>query len=107
MHVKGKDTKLALQGVLMAFLLVFAFSVPALADAENKVVAEGEGEPKPPAIDRWAFKTNAFEWILTIPNFGVEFDIVNSEFKQWASQPSTTGTLFTGMLRLQSLIFWM
>ena len=83
LHVKGKDTKLALQGVLMAFLLVFAFSAPAMADAENKVVEEGEEKPKPPAIDRWAFKTNAFEWILTIPNFGVEFDIVNSEFNQW------------------------
>lgn len=30
--------------------------------------------------DRWAFKTNAFEWFLTIPNFQVEFDLSPSEY---------------------------
>lgn len=30
--------------------------------------------------DRWAVKTNAFEWLLTVPNIGVEFDLKNSEF---------------------------
>lgn len=30
--------------------------------------------------DRWAVKTNAFEWLLTVPNIGVEFDLKNSEY---------------------------
>ena len=32
------------------------------------------------AADRWAVKTNALDWVLTIPNIGVEFDLKNSEF---------------------------
>ena len=39
---------------------------------------------KAPGIDRWAFKTNAFEWLLTIPNFGVEFDFVNSPYNKYS-----------------------
>lgn len=34
------------------------------------------------AVDRWSFKTNAFEWLLTIPNFGVEMDLTKSEFNK-------------------------
>lgn len=44
---------------------------------------EGEEKVKKPEIDRWAFKTNAFEWLLTIPNFGFEYDLKNSEFNRW------------------------
>lgn len=33
--------------------------------------------------DRWAFKTNAFEWLLTIPNFQVEFDLSPSEYNRF------------------------
>lgn len=32
------------------------------------------------SVDRWAVKTNALDWVLTIPNIGVEFDLKNSEF---------------------------
>lgn len=63
--------------------MVCIFSVPAAADAEKSVVEGSEEKAEVRGIDRWAFKTNVFEWLITIPNFGVEFDIVNSEFNQW------------------------
>lgn len=28
--------------------------------------------------DRWGFKTNAVDWLLTVPNIGVEFDLGNT-----------------------------
>lgn len=28
--------------------------------------------------DRWGIKTNAVDWLLTIPNIGVEFDLGNT-----------------------------
>lgn len=28
--------------------------------------------------DRWGFKTNAIDWLLTVPNVGVEFDLGNT-----------------------------
>ena len=28
--------------------------------------------------ERWGFKTNAVDWLLTVPNLGVEFDLGNS-----------------------------
>ena len=33
-------------------------------------------------VDRWAFKTNAFELLCTIPNVGVEFDLSPSEYNR-------------------------
>ena len=33
-------------------------------------------------IDRCSFKTNAFEWLATVPNFGVEYDIVRTDFRK-------------------------
>ena len=32
--------------------------------------------------DRWSLKTNAFEWLVTVPNIGVECDVVRTEFKK-------------------------
>ena len=36
--------------------------------------------PKTPAIDRLAVRTNALDWLLTIPNIGIEYDLTSSEF---------------------------
>lgn len=55
--------------------LVILFSSLSLHAQEEGVVAG-----KNPGIDRWALKTNAVDWALTIPNIGVEFDLMNSEF---------------------------
>ena len=33
-------------------------------------------------IDRFAFKTNALEWVLTVPNVGAEFDLSSSEYNR-------------------------
>lgn len=33
-------------------------------------------------LDRSSLKTNVFEWLVTVPNFGVEFDVVRTEFKK-------------------------
>ena len=71
-------------GVLLcAILLAFSVSAEAYALAETTAVDSGEKTEiltKSPIIDRFAFKTNAFEWMITIPNFGVEFDIFDSEY---------------------------
>lgn len=83
LKLKGNARKNTFEGILIAFLMVFMFSVPASADAEGSVVDEGEKEGKSLPIDRWAFRTNAFEWLLTIPNFGFECDLKNSEFNRW------------------------
>lgn len=32
--------------------------------------------------DRWSFKTNALDWLLTVPNFGVEFDLSSSPYNR-------------------------
>ena len=34
-------------------------------------------------IDRLAFRTNAFEWLVTIPNIGAEFDISASPYNKY------------------------
>lgn len=32
--------------------------------------------------DRWSVKTNAFEWLITVPNAGVEFDVFRNEHRK-------------------------
>ena len=62
---------------------MFTVSVGAYASAETVLVEEGSVasvSSKSRFIDRFAFKTNALEWLITIPNFGVEFDLLDSEY---------------------------
>ena len=33
--------------------------------------------------DRWSFRTNAVDWLLTVPNVAVEFDVSNSVYNKW------------------------
>lgn len=33
-------------------------------------------------IDRWSFKTNVLDWLLTVPNAGVEFDLSSSPYNR-------------------------
>lgn len=83
LHMKKNIIKTALESAIVAFLMLLLSSVPAYADAEGSDVDGGEKKETALPIDRWAFKTNAFEWLLTIPNFGVEYDLKNSEFNRW------------------------
>ena len=71
------------KGVLAIFLSTL-FSVSLASGAEAFAVEEEVKVTKNPGIDRWAFRTNAFEWLLTIPNFGVEFDLVNSPYNKYS-----------------------
>jgi hypothetical protein len=61
---------------------MFSVSAVAYASAEAVLVEEDVvvAPQKTRFIDRFAFKTNALEWLLTIPNFGVEFDLSGSEY---------------------------
>lgn len=34
------------------------------------------------AKSRWAFRTNAVDWLLTVPNIGVEYDLTNSVYNK-------------------------
>lgn len=74
MNINILDTKKIKELVLVAsFLLVFSFA----ASSQEVVKEEGEGSA---LIDRFAVRTNVFDWALTIPNIGVEFDLNGSEF---------------------------
>ena len=62
---------------------MFSVSVGAYTSAETVTVEEGSVASIPSKgrfLDRFAFKTNALEWLITIPNFGVEFDLLDSEY---------------------------
>lgn len=62
---------------------MFSVSVGAYASAESVTAGEGSSasvSSKNSLLDRFAFKTNALEWLITIPNFGVEFDLQDSEY---------------------------
>lgn len=64
---------------LVAVLSLFLCLNPLSVNAQPEKTAQD----KPPFIDRWAFKTNAVEWMLTIPNFEAEFELFPSPYNRW------------------------
>lgn len=62
--------------------LLLAISVAAAAATDARRYQTDSLGVAGHAVDRWGFKTNAFEWLLTIPNFGVEMDLTKSEFNK-------------------------
>lgn len=74
-HYNDRTVLRAILSTVLLFLSLVSVEVYASTD----IVVAGD-DAKPRFIDRFAFKTNAFEWLVTIPNFGVEFDLKNSEY---------------------------
>ena len=66
--------------IFVAFIVLFIFFPGSIAAQEKVPDTEYAGK------ERWAYKTNALEWLLTIPNFG-DFTLIKL--------PNTTGTHHT------------
>lgn len=45
---------------------------------------KSEKETKISFSDRWSIRTNAIDWVTTVPNVAVEFDVSNSIYNRWA-----------------------
>lgn len=71
---------------LFGVILFIVFAVQsAHADAASFSVSDSleynaDIIPKNSFLDRIALRTNAFDWLLTVPNLGFEFDLSGSEF---------------------------
>ena len=66
-------------------VLSISFMVCGVASAQIRpeYVRQNESqEQSAPFINRWAFKTNVLEWVLTIPNIGLEFDLSASKYNR-------------------------
>ena len=64
------------------FLLGFIF----LFAAYTRASAQDVSEARPSFIERFSLKTNAVEWLLTVPNLQVEFDILPSQYNRHTVQ---------------------
>ena len=56
------------------FAILVLFFLPLCFLAQDK--------EKTPFVNLWSLKTNVFEWLVTVPNVGMECDIVRSPFKK-------------------------
>lgn len=64
----------------MAFsILLFLTMSSGLAGAQETAEKEDYSVR---GIERWAFRTNALEWLLTVPNFGIEYDLSSSPYNR-------------------------
>lgn len=69
--------------VLASLLLWSAFPVSAQYNNADALAKAKEKDGKTvPFKDMWSIRTNALEWLLTIPNIGVEFDLSNSIYNR-------------------------
>lgn len=69
---QNKEYRLALKRFIISALLCVLLT-PCLY-SQNRETVE--------FWDRWSLKTNALEWLITVPNVGVECDLVRTEFKK-------------------------
>lgn len=66
--------------LLSALLLVCLFPASAIAGADSLVVDKPVVVNDNKFIDRLAVRTNAVDWVLTVPNIAVEFDLTGSQY---------------------------
>lgn len=71
------------QKIYLIIFIIYLF-LPGLphASAQNQR-AKQEEKKTVPAKSRWSFRTNAVDWLLTIPNIGVEYDLSNSIYNKY------------------------
>lgn len=67
-------------GVKRRILILAILFVVLLPSVSHAQFAEENGRIS--GLDRWAFKTNALEWLLTIPNIGFEYDLSSSIYNR-------------------------
>ena len=87
--------------LLLPFFGIFACLGTAVAAPDSLRVETPETDielVKSPLIDRIAVKTNAFDWMLTVPNIGFEMDLSGSEFDQMERLQAITGVPIPGNL---------
>lgn len=78
-----KKVKKAVEVILLPFFGIFAYMGTASAAPDSLRVETPETDfelVKSPLIDRIAVRTNALDWMLTVPNIGFEIDLNGSEF---------------------------
>lgn len=66
---------------LISTLILFSFSLFSVTHAQVKRIKQEEVKTVP-AKTRWSFRTNALDWLLTIPNIGIEYDLSNSVYNK-------------------------
>lgn len=71
--------------LFLCLLFVFCFSLGGVCHAQSSVVRKPTIEKNDsvmPFKSRWAFRTNAVDWLLLLPNVGVEFDLTSSVYNK-------------------------
>lgn len=65
------------------FLFSFAISSYGQVSGQSRAKTVDKSESEVSFKSRWAFRTNAVDWILLLPNLTAEFDLFNSPFKHY------------------------
>lgn len=70
---------------LIFCLLLFSFAVSSFGQmsGQSRAKTVNKSESEVSFKSRWAFRTNAVDWILLLPNLTAEFDLFNSPFKHY------------------------
>lgn len=67
--------------IMCCLFLYTTLSISALAQSSRETGTQKQ-EDFLTGMDRWSFKTNVLDWLFTIPNAGVEFDLSSSPYNR-------------------------
>lgn len=69
---------------LILFYFIFFNSATKAQEAYITKKMKSEKETKVSFSDCWSIRTNTIDWVTTVPNIAVEFDVSNSVYNRWA-----------------------
>ena len=99
------DFKVCTIGMTFLFLLN-AITVSAQTHTPSSLRKKQSEIPETvPFKSRWAFRTNAVDWLLTVPNVAVEFDVSNSVYNKSAIEAGFRGNWNTWQKYKSPILF--
>lgn len=70
-------------GFLLSWLILFSFHVHAQnVYSTKKQIRKKENTIK--FLERWSIRTNTVDWVTTVPNMAIEFDVSDSVYNRWS-----------------------
>lgn len=86
-------------------LLVFAMYSYGQMSVNNRNKTTEKKNASIPFKDRWAFRTNAVDWILLLPNITAEFDLFNSPYKHYTLSLGVRGNWHSSQNYVPDIVY--
>lgn len=102
---RGQNTPSKIRLIICLLFFSFALSSYSQVSMQNRAKTVEQSESGVPFKSRWAFRTNAVDWVLLLPNLTAEFDLFNSPFKHYTLSLGVKGNWNTSQNYVPDIVY--